>query len=179
MTRNSERQRGIPTDPRPARGRVLRQPRVASAHTRGSSLSVPRSEVRPARGKKNPLLQLRTATWNVGTMRQKHSEVVETLTRRKVDICCAQETRWRGESARLLQGKDSKYKFFWQGNEDGLGGVGILIAEKWVPNVLSAPVRVSSRIMNLRLLFGKIIVNIYSVYAPQAGLPQEEKRFLL
>ena len=80
-------------------------------------------------------------------MRQKHSEVVETLTRRKVDICCAQETRWRGESARLLQGKDSKYKFFWQGNEDGLGGVGILIAEKWVPNVLSASVRVSSRIM--------------------------------
>ena len=77
MTRNSERQRGIPTDPRPARGRVLRLPRVASAHTRGSPLSVPRSELRPARGKKNPLLQLRTATWNVGTMRQKHSEVVD------------------------------------------------------------------------------------------------------
>jgi len=100
---------------------------------------MPRSEVRPARGKKNPLLQLRTATWNVGTMRQKHSEVIETLSRRNIDICCAQETRWRGESARLLQGKDSKYKFFWQGNEDGFGGVGILIAEKWIPNVLSSP----------------------------------------
>ena len=25
-------------------------------------------------------------------------EVVETLERRKVDVCCAQETRWRGGS---------------------------------------------------------------------------------
>ena len=59
-------------------------------------------------------------------------------------------------------GKDSKYKLFWQGNENGFGGVGILIAEKWITNVLSVD-RVNPRIINIRLLIGKMIVNIYSV----------------
>ena len=29
-------------------------------------------------------------------------EVVDALHRRKIDFCCAQETRWKGESARML-----------------------------------------------------------------------------
>ena len=45
---------------------------------------------------------VRTATWNVSSMLSRSGEVVDALHRRKIDFCCAQETRWKGESARML-----------------------------------------------------------------------------
>ena len=117
---------------------------------------------------------LRIASLNVGSMKGRSGEVVETLERRKVDICCVQETRWRGCSARMIQGKESRYKFFWSGNSSGLAGVGVLIAEKWVDKVLSV-VRCDNRSMQIRLLVGKLILNIWSAYAPQTGLAEELK----
>ena len=45
---------------------------------------------------------VRTATWNVSSMVSRSGEIVDALHRRKIDFCCAQETRWRGESARML-----------------------------------------------------------------------------
>ena len=38
---------------------------------------------------------LRISSWNVGTFKGRSAEVVETLARRNVDICCLQEVRWR------------------------------------------------------------------------------------
>ncbi|CAI9722267.1 Hypothetical predicted protein [Octopus vulgaris] len=79
---------------------------------------------------------LRVGTLNVGTLKGRSGEIVEMLERRCVDICCMQEVRWRGGSARFLTGKEHRYKIFWAGNTDGVGGVGILIAEKWVDKVI-------------------------------------------
>jgi hypothetical protein len=45
---------------------------------------------------------LRIGTVNVGTMRKREGEVVEMLERRKIDIFCLHETRWRGGSAKSL-----------------------------------------------------------------------------
>ena len=56
---------------------------------------------------------IKIASWNIGTMRGRSSEIVETITRRNIDLCCVQEVRWRGASARHIIGKDSRYKFFW------------------------------------------------------------------
>ena len=59
--------------------------------------------------------------------------MVETLTRRRIDNCAVQDTRWYGgickSQNRMLTGKGSRYKFFWAGNKDGKGGEGILLAE--------------------------------------------------
>ena len=96
------------------------------------------------------------------------------LTRRRVDICCLQETRWRGGSARKIEGKNSFYKFFWSGDKSGLGGVGIMIAEKWIEDVISVTC-INHRCIQLRLLIGTVIVNTVCCYAPQSGLPVEEK----
>ena len=63
-------------------------------------------------------------------MRGHSNEVAEVMSRRKVDICGLQEVRWSGASARLVEGKHSRYKLFWVGNDKGMGGVGILLAEK-------------------------------------------------
>ena len=91
-----------------------------------------------------PKFNLRIATWNVGTMSGRAGEVVETLERRKIDICCVQETRWRGGSARMITGKENRYKFFWIGDASGFGGVGVLVVEKWIENVLDID-RIDSR----------------------------------
>ena len=76
---------------------------------------------------------LRYGSLSLGTIRKKEGEVVESLTRRKIDLCGAQVTRWFGglckSQNRMLIGKDSHYKFFWTGNKEGKGGVGIQLAE--------------------------------------------------
>ena len=50
-----------------------------------------------------------------------------------------------------------RYKFFWQGCNKGTAGVVDVI-------------RVNERIMYVRLMIGKQIVNFVSAYAPQVGL---------
>ena len=105
------------------------------------------------------------ASWNIGTMRGRSSEIVETITRRNIDLCCMQEVRWRGASARHIIGKDSRYKFFWVGNNQGTSGVGVLLAEKWVDKVYDIK-RVADRIMLIKLLVGEVVLTVLSVYAP-------------
>ena len=75
--------------------------------------------------------------WNVGTMLGKTSEVVETVGRRHIDICCIQESGWKGFSARLVSVKGVKYKFIWSGDSSGFGGVDVLPNENWIDKVIS------------------------------------------
>ena len=49
------------------------------------------------------------------TLRGQSNEVVEIISKHKVDICGLQEAGWKGASARLVEGKDSRYKMFWIG----------------------------------------------------------------
>ena len=54
---------------------------------------------------------IRIATLNVGTMWGRSNDIVE-MSRRLIDICCVQESRWRGESARKTSGRNSYNQFF-------------------------------------------------------------------
>ena len=97
------------------------------------------------RTKKEVDVRFRVGTMNVGTMRGRSAEVYETADRRILDICFLQETRWKGVDSveypkqsrtqvRWSEGKGSAYKVFWSGNAEGTGGVGILLAKKWIDN---------------------------------------------
>ena len=44
---------------------------------------------------------------------------------RRVDLLCVQETRWKGEKAKTVQG----YKLWYTGSVSGRNGVGILASE--------------------------------------------------
>ena len=121
-----------------------------------------------------PVLLLLYATWNVSSMVSRSGEVVDALHRRKIDFCYAQETRWKVEIARMLGDNGRRYKFFWQGCNKRTAGVGMFIAKRWNDSVVNV-VRVNERIMYVKLVIGKQIVNIVSVYAPQVGLSSEEK----
>ena len=72
-------------------------------------------------------------TLNVNTLKGGGvCELVETLSNRKVDICCVPETRYRGGHCGIIKDKDAKYKLFWSGNSKGTAGVGVFDAEKWI-----------------------------------------------
>ena len=88
--------------------------------------------------------------------------------------CCSQETRWNGESARILGAIGTRYKFFWQGCNKGTAGVGVFMAERWIDSGVDV-VRVNERIMYVKLMIGKQLINIVSDYAPQVGLSAEDK----
>ena len=113
-------------------------------------------------------------SWNVGTIRGQSNELVEVMSNRKVEICGLQERRWRGVSARLIKGKDSIFKLFWVGNGKDMGGVGNLLAEKWVEAIFDVK-DVSDRIMLVKLVVGKNFVTLLLVYPPQAGLGDSVK----
>ena len=117
---------------------------------------------------------LRIAGWNIGSLTGRAGELVETFNRRKVDIGCVQETRWKGASARWFGEKGSRYKLYWQGCKEGTAGVGVFVAKKWVEYVIKVD-RVSERIIMLKLAVGRRVINVISVYGPQAGRSVEEK----
>ena len=74
----------------------------------------------------------------------------------------------------MITGKNSKYKLYWMANQSGTGNVGILLAEKWTDKVFDIS-RVSDRILVMKVCMDKLIINIISVYAPQAGLATSTK----
>lgn len=117
---------------------------------------------------------LRVSTWNIGSMSRRSGEVVEAIRRRGIDICCLQETCWKGESCRWLGPLQGRYKFLWKGKEDGSAGVGMLIAEKWTDCIVGVD-RINERCMVVRLLVGGRIFHIVSAYAPQCGRSDLEK----
>ena len=117
-------------------------------------------------------------TLNVNTLKGSVWEVVETLSRRKVDLCnrlcCVQETRYRAGDCRIITGKDSRYKLFWSGNSKGTAGVEVFVAEKWIEKVFEVK-RVSDRIILVMIIVGQRVLCLLPVYAPQCGLSDSIK----
>ena len=73
---------------------------------------------------------------NDGTMRCCSNEIAEILSKTLIDICCVQKSRWRGESAWKITRINSYFKFFWKRDDSGNGGLGVLVAKKWINNVI-------------------------------------------
>jgi hypothetical protein len=122
--------------------------------------------------------RLRVGSANVGTLHGRTGEIVEMVGRRNLDVCCLQETRWKGGNTRTFVVDGARYKLYWSGCDRGLGGVGVMVSEKWFEHVVGVS-RVNERLLCLRLAVGKIVLNVVSVYAPQVGRPMEEKEEFL
>ncbi|KAK3569279.1 hypothetical protein QTP86_026572, partial [Hemibagrus guttatus] len=93
------------------------------------------------------------------------------MERRKVDILCVQETRWKGSKARSI---GAGFKLFYYVVDSKRNGVGVVLKEEFERNVLEVK-RVSDRVMNLKLQFEGVMLNVVSGYAPQVGCELEEK----
>ena len=91
-----------------------------------------------------------------------------------MDVACVQETWWRGSGCRFFGAIGKRYKLFWIGNKAKTDGVGIFVVEKWVDSVVSVE-RHSERVLVLKMVFGDYLLNVFTVYAPHSGRPDEEK----
>ncbi|KAK3550515.1 hypothetical protein QTP70_000068 [Hemibagrus guttatus] len=101
----------------------------------------------------------------------KGRELADMMERRKVDILCVQETRWKGSKARSI---GAGFKLFYYGVDSKRNGVGVVLKEEFVRNVLEVK-RVSDRVMSLKLEIEGVMLNVVSGYAPQVGCELEEK----
>ena len=117
-------------------------------------------------------IKMRVGTLNVGSVTGRGRAIADLMYTRKVDILCVQETRWRGNKAREL---GEGYKLIYSGaNKEGRNGVGIILSNEMKNEVIEVN-RKSDRIMWIRLTVREHTINIFSVYAPQAGCTDEEK----
>ncbi|ESO00262.1 hypothetical protein HELRODRAFT_152612, partial [Helobdella robusta] len=97
-------------------------------------------------------------------------EIVDMLERLRVDMCSLQETRWKSNGVSHIK----SYKLFWNGQKTTQNKKGIFIRESLAQNVLEV-VRISSRLMLIKLRMGKQVLTVFSAYAPQTGESEDAK----
>ncbi|KAK3556427.1 hypothetical protein QTP70_008339 [Hemibagrus guttatus] len=80
------------------------------------------------------LLKFADDTTVIGLIQDgKGRELADMMERRKVDILCVQETRWKGSKARCI---GAGFKLFYYSVDSKRNGVGVVLKEEFVRNVL-------------------------------------------
>ena len=105
-------------------------------------------EVKKMKKMKKTKTNIRVATWNLGTLNKRDVEIVETLSRRQVDICCVQEHGFKGfhepNQDHALTGNDCKFNFF-------CAQAGIMLTGNWAKLLKSSAYLTGSFFSNLSL----------------------------
>jgi hypothetical protein len=79
------------------------------------------------------------------------------MIRRRVNILCVQEMKWKGHKAKEVE--DTGFKLWYIGNTSTKNGIGIVL----------------DRIILVKLLVEDLIFNVISAYAPQISLNESVK----
>ncbi|XP_009608005.1 uncharacterized protein [Nicotiana tomentosiformis] len=108
-------------------------------------------------------------SWNNGTLTGKSIELVKILQKRKINIACVQETRWKGTRARDVDG----FKIWYSRSAGGKNRVGILV-DRDLRELVVEVSRVNDRLMSIKHVVGGITVKVISAYAPQSFPKREE-----
>ena len=108
--------------------------------------------------------RIRLGSWNVGSLTGKLRELVDTATRRRVNILCVQETKWKGQKAKEVD--NTGFKLWYTGTVANRNGVGVLI-DKSLKNGVVGVRRQGDRIILVKLVVGDMVLNIISAYAPK------------
>ena len=150
-------------------GALHRRPGVVKNEQGSSHLS---RRVRRVRKLVEPT-RIRLGSWNVGSLTGKLRELVDTATRRRVNILCVQETKWKGQKAKEVD--NTGFKLWYTGTVANRNGVGVLI-DKSLKNGVVGVRRQGDRIILVKLVVGDMVLNVISAYAPQVGLDESAKR---
>ncbi|XP_023227042.1 craniofacial development protein 2-like [Centruroides sculpturatus] len=128
------------------------------------------------RGQHKKRVPLRVGSWNIRTMTERGAELADTLRRRRVNIACLQETKWKGAKAKeivrcieftgwmsrqLMSIKTSKNCFR-------------ILEDKRIDIVIVN--RVNDRLILVKLSIGELIINVISAYALQVGVDAGVKK---
>ncbi|PUZ77144.1 hypothetical protein GQ55_1G347200 [Panicum hallii var. hallii] len=116
--------------------------------------------------------RIRLDSWNVGSLTGKLRELVDVAIRRRANILCVQETKWKGQKAKEVEG--SGFKLWYTGTTSGRNGVGILIDKGLKDGVVDVR-RQGDRIILVWLVIGDLVLSVISAYAPQVGFSESSK----
>ncbi|GKA66042.1 leucine--tRNA ligase [Tanacetum coccineum] len=98
-------------------------------------------------------------------------ELVDALKRKKVDIACFQETKWKGSHNK----EGNQYKLWYSGSTTARNGVGVVLAPNLKNKVVEVS-RISDRIMMVRLVIEEETISVISAYALQVGHGEAKKK---
>ncbi|ESN93221.1 hypothetical protein HELRODRAFT_152636, partial [Helobdella robusta] len=101
-------------------------------------------------------------------------EIAEMFERRRIDICCLQETLWKSNGVFHTNSDKEKYKLFWNGQKTAKNGVEIFVKIPLAQEVLDIK-KINSRLMWIKICLEKQTMTIFSAYAPQTGESEEMK----
>ena len=65
---------------------------------------------------------------------------------------------------------------WWSGNQEGCGGVGVLVKEELYDKFIEDR-RVNDRVISLVIVFEEEVLRVVCAYAPPSGNSREEKEF--
>ena len=116
--------------------------------------------------------EVRLGCLNVGTMSGKGVEVVEMMEIRRLEVLCVQETKWRGDRARMMVGGRN---ILQAGGDGRSSGVSIVISEQFSKEVVrvdrwKGPIIMAWAMIRIQL------VCVMSVYGPHTGRTEAEKQ---
>ena len=117
--------------------------------------------------------RIRVGSWNVGSLTGKLRELVDTAVRRRVDVLCVQETKWKVQKAKEVE--DTGFKLWYTGTTPNKNGVGILINKSLKDGVADVKRR-GDQLILAKLVVGDLVLNVISAYAPQVGHNENTKR---
>jgi exonuclease III len=116
---------------------------------------------------------LRVGTWNVGSLAGKLREIIDTMIKRRVNILCVQETKWKGQKTKEME--DTGFKLWYTCTTANKNGVGIVLDKSLKDGVVDIK-RQGDMIILVKLLVGDLVFNVISAYAPQISLNESIKR---
>jgi hypothetical protein len=94
------------------------------------------------------------------------------MIRQRVNILYVQETKWKGQKAKEVE--DTGFKLWYTGNTSTKNGVCIVLDKSLKDGVVDIKCQ-GDRIILVKLLFGDLVFNVISAYAPQIGLNESVK----
>ena len=114
---------------------------------------------------------IKIATLNVSTMRDKEEEIVHMMKERNLDILRVCETRTKNEGQKTIH---EDYKYIYKGNQEGRHGVGFVLNSSVAERVKEITYK-TERILSISMELNNTGISLIMVYAPQQGRNTEEK----
>jgi hypothetical protein len=103
--------------------------------------------------------RVRVGTWNVASLTGKLREVVDTMIRRRVNILCVQETKWKGQKAKEVE--DTDFKLWYTGNTSSKNDVDIVLDKSLKDGVMDTK-RQGDKIILVKLFVEDLVCNVIS-----------------
>ena len=78
----------------------------------------------------------------------------------------------------MLGIKQMRYKLWWSGKRDTVGGVGVMVKKELCEQVVEVR-RLSDRVMTVVVVFEQDVLRLICGYAPQSGRSLEENSLFM